>query len=51
MKGQEHGAGREGEVIRGRTHRVSGAADLSRSLLDDGGPNSPCQPAAMIVNN
>lgn len=49
--GQEHGAGREGEVIRGRTRRVSGAADLNRSLLGDGEPNSPCQPAAIIVNN
>lgn len=49
--GQECGAGREGEVIRGKTCSVSRAADLSGSLLGDGGPNSPCQPAAVMVND
>lgn len=34
----------------GGTHRISREADLDGSLLSDGGPSSPSQPAAIMVN-
>ena len=50
--GQEHSADKKGGIIVVlRAYRVRGAADFCGSLLGDGGPSHPGQPAAVMIND